>query len=77
MEKKEMGGSRSTMRETRGAYRVFVGRPEGRSLLGKPRLRWEMILNWILRSGLDWIYQTQNRNRGWGVVNAAMNLRIS
>ena len=23
------------------AYRVFVGRPEGKRLLGRPRLRWE------------------------------------
>ena len=34
-----MGGSHSTMGEKRGAYKVFVGRPEGRRLLGIPRLR--------------------------------------
>ena len=25
----------------RGAYRVFVGRPEGKRPLGRPRRRWE------------------------------------
>jgi hypothetical protein len=29
------------MGEGRGAYRIFVGRPEGRRPLGKPRSRWE------------------------------------
>jgi hypothetical protein len=25
----------------KGAYRVLVGRPEGKRLLGRPRYRWE------------------------------------
>jgi hypothetical protein len=29
------------MRERRGAYRILVGRPERRRLLGRPRRRWE------------------------------------
>jgi hypothetical protein len=29
------------MGEGRGAYRVLVGRPEGRRPLGRPRRRWE------------------------------------
>jgi hypothetical protein len=41
IKKNEMGGSSSTMGEKRGASRFFVGRPEGRRLLGIPRLRWE------------------------------------
>jgi hypothetical protein len=31
------------MREKRGAYRILVGRPEGRRPLGRPRRRWENI----------------------------------
>jgi hypothetical protein len=27
--------------DRRVAYRVLVGRPEGKSLLGRPRCRWE------------------------------------
>jgi hypothetical protein len=27
--------------EKRGAYRILVGRPEGRRPLGRPRRRWE------------------------------------
>jgi hypothetical protein len=29
------------MGEGKGAYRILVGRPEGRRRLGKPRRRWE------------------------------------
>jgi hypothetical protein len=29
------------MGERRGAYRILVGRPEGRQPLGRPRRRWE------------------------------------
>ena len=29
------------MGERRGAYRVLVGKPEGKRPLGKPRRRWE------------------------------------
>jgi hypothetical protein len=29
------------MWERRGAYRVLVGKPEGRRRMGKPRCRWE------------------------------------
>ena len=28
------------MRERRGAYWVLLGKPEGKRLLGRPRLRW-------------------------------------
>jgi len=28
------------MGDRRGAYRVFMGRPEGKRPLGRPRLRW-------------------------------------
>jgi hypothetical protein len=29
------------MGEGRGVYRIFVGRPEGKRPLGRPRRRWE------------------------------------
>jgi hypothetical protein len=29
------------MGENRGVHRVFVGKPEGKRLLGRPRRRWE------------------------------------
>jgi hypothetical protein len=34
-------GHVARMGEKRGAYRILVGRPEGRRTLGRPRRRWE------------------------------------
>jgi hypothetical protein len=34
-------GHVASMGQKRGAYRILVGRPEGRRPLGKPRRRWE------------------------------------
>jgi hypothetical protein len=41
-------GHVARMGEKRGAYRILVGRPEGRRPLGRPRRRW-IILKWILK----------------------------
>jgi hypothetical protein len=40
---KRMGwvGHVARMAKGRGIYRVFVGRPEGKRPLGRPRRRWE------------------------------------
>jgi hypothetical protein len=35
-----MGRARSTHGENRNAYRILVGKPEGRRPLGRPRRRW-------------------------------------
>jgi len=37
----EMGGARNMYGETRGAYRVLVGRAEGKTPLGRTRRRWK------------------------------------
>jgi hypothetical protein len=36
-----MGGTCRADGERRGVYRVVVGKPEGKSPLGRPRRRWE------------------------------------
>jgi hypothetical protein len=38
-----VGGAVAYMGEGRGAYRILVGRPEGRRPLGRPSHRWEDI----------------------------------
>jgi hypothetical protein len=32
----------------RHVYKIFVGKPERKKPLGKPRCRWEKISEWIL-----------------------------
>jgi hypothetical protein len=43
-----MGRACSTNGEKRNAYRIFVGKPEGKLSLGKPRSRWVDNIKWIL-----------------------------
>jgi hypothetical protein len=50
------------MGEERGAYRIFMGRPEGRRPLGRPRRRWEdnvkmnlQEVGWGAWTGLIWL----------------------
>jgi hypothetical protein len=42
-------GHVARMGEMRGAYRVLVGKPEGRKPLGRPRRRWEDNIKTDLR----------------------------
>jgi hypothetical protein len=67
------------MVEKRGAYRILVGRPEGRRPLGRPRRRWEDNIKMDLQEvgwGMDRIELAQYRD-GWrALVNAVMNLRV-
>jgi hypothetical protein len=68
------------MGEGRGAYRILVGRPEGRRPLGRPRHRWEdnikMDLQEVGWAGMDWIDMAQDRDRWRALVNAVMNLQV-
>ena len=55
------------MEERSGAYRVLVGRPEGKRPLGIPRRRWVDNIKTGLREmgggGLEWIDLAQDRDR--------------
>jgi hypothetical protein len=62
--------------ERRGAYRVLVGKPEGRRPLGRPRRRWEDNIKMDLREGwegADWIDLAQDRDRWRALVYTVMN----
>jgi hypothetical protein len=68
------------MGEKRIAYRLLVGKPEGKRPLGRPRRRWmdniKMDLLEIGWGGVDWIGLAQDRDRWRALVNAVMNLRV-
>jgi hypothetical protein len=52
--------------ERRGAYRVLVGKPEGKRPLARSKLRWEHNIKMIFKKwdgGMDWIDLAQDRNR--------------
>jgi hypothetical protein len=62
------------IREKITAYRILVGKPEGKRPLGRPRRWWVDNIKMDLR--LDWIDLAQDRDQWRALVNAVMNLRI-
>jgi len=65
----------------RGAYRVLMGRREGKRRLGKPGCKWEDNIKIYLREVgwgvMDWIDFTEDRERRRALVNALMNFYIA
>jgi len=58
-------GHVARMAEGRGVYRIWVGKPEERIPLGRPRLGWEdnikMDLQEVVCGGMDWIEVARDR----------------
>ena len=73
-------GHVARMGEERGAYRVLVGKPEGKRPLGRPRRRRvnniRMDLQAVGCGYVDWIGLAQDRDRWRTLVSAVMNLRV-
>jgi hypothetical protein len=66
-----LAGNIARMGEKRGAYRILVGRPEGRRPLRRPRSRWEdnikmdlQEVGWWAWTGLSWL----RRGMGGGLL---------
>jgi hypothetical protein len=61
-------------------YRVLVGKPKGKSPLGRPRNRWKdnikMDLHKVGYGGMDWIELAQDRGRWQALVNVVINLSL-
>jgi hypothetical protein len=71
------------MGEKRNAYRLLVGKPEGKRSLGRPRRRWmdntsiRMDLAEVGWGDVDWIGLAKDRNRWRALVNSVLNLRFA
>jgi hypothetical protein len=64
----------------RNAYRILVGKPDGKRLLRRPRRRWvdniKMDLREIGWDGMAWIDLAQDREQWRTLVNTVMKLRV-
>jgi hypothetical protein len=73
-------GHVAQMGEKRNSYRLFVGKPEGKRPLGRPRRRWvdnirmdHVEVGW---GDVDWIGLAQDRDRWRALVNSVLNLWV-
>jgi hypothetical protein len=66
--------------EKRNAYRIVVGKINGKRPLGRPRCRWVNNIKMDLRNigwdGMDWIDMAQDRDQWRALVNTIMNFRV-
>jgi hypothetical protein len=72
-----IGGA--NMGEMRNAYKLLVGKPEGKRPLGRTRCKWEDNGRTDLREmweGVEWICLAQDRDQLWDVVNTLVNVRV-
>jgi hypothetical protein len=73
-------GHVARMRSNRTAYRILVGKPEGKRPLGRPRRRWvdniKMDLREIGWDGVDWIDMAQDKDEWRALVNTVLNLQV-
>jgi hypothetical protein len=68
------------MGEKRNAFRILVGKQEGKRPLGKARCRWvdniKIDLKDIGRGGVNWADLAQDKDKWRVLVNTVMNLRL-
>jgi hypothetical protein len=65
------------MGEKRDAYRILVGKPEGKRPLGRPRRRWVDNVEMDLREiGWDWTDLVQDKEQWRALVNRVMKRRV-
>jgi hypothetical protein len=73
-------GHCSTNGAKRNAYRILMGKPEGKRPLGRPRRWWvdniKMVLREIVYGDVDRIDLTQDRDQWRALVNTVMNLLV-
>jgi hypothetical protein len=72
-------GHITQMGKRKGAYRVLVGKPETKILLGRKRRSWNDNIKMDLQKvewEMDWIDLRHNRDRWWALVNAVMSLWV-
>jgi len=75
-----LAGHVARMRERKDAYKILVGKPQGKRALGIARRTWEDNIKTDLQEvecgGMNWIDLAHDRDRWQALVNTVMNLRF-
>jgi hypothetical protein len=73
-------GHVARMGKERKVYRFLVGKPKGKTPLGRPRRKWEDGIRIDLREtgwgSIEWIKLAQDRGRWRSLITTMMNLRV-
>jgi hypothetical protein len=73
-------GHVARMGKKRNAYKILVGKPEGKRPSGRPRRRWvdniKLDHRGTERDGMDWIDLALDRDQWRALVNTVMNLGV-
>ena len=68
------------MGERRGAYRVLLGKPDGRRPLGRPRYRWEnktkTDLQDVRLGDMDWADLSQDKDTRRDLADTVTNSQV-
>jgi hypothetical protein len=68
------------MGEEKNAYRILMGKAEGKRPLVRPRHRWVDNIKMDLREkgwdGVDWIDMAQDMEQWRALVNTVLNLQV-
>jgi hypothetical protein len=83
LKKNEMVGQVASMQKKRGAYRVMVEKPEEKTQLGRPGLRWEDNIKMALQELGWWAWtvlvclRIGTGVKLWGISSLAEELLVS
>jgi hypothetical protein len=74
-----LAGHVARIGEKMNAYRILVGKPEGKRPLRRQRRRWmyniKIDIREIVWDDTDWIDLAQDRNQWRALVNTVMNIK--
>jgi hypothetical protein len=78
--KDEISRTCSTHGRVKNLFKMLVGKPEDKTLLGRPRCRWQdnirLDFNETDSEDIDWIPLVQDRVQWWTLVNMVINIQI-
>jgi hypothetical protein len=76
----EKTGQVARMGKTRNAYKILVGKREGKRPLGRPRHSWQYNIRMDLREteweGVDSVHLAQDMDQQRALVNTIMNIGV-